>query len=69
MMLKTLGAGMVAAGLALGVAHAEGELYSNSYQGKAPPELTGRQWLNAPAPLTLKGLKGRVVYLEFGFLH
>lgn len=68
-MLKTLGAGLAAAGLALGVAHAEGELYSNSYRGKAPPELAGGQWLNAPAPLTLEGLKGQVVYLEFGFLH
>jgi hypothetical protein len=68
-MLKRLGVGLVAAGLALGVAHAEGKLYSNSFQGKAPPELAGSQWLNAEAPLTLKGLQGQVVYLEFGFLH
>ena len=68
-MRKALGAGLAVAGLVLGVAHAEGKLYSNSYQGKEPPELVGNQWLNAPAPLTLKGLKGQVVYLEFGFLH
>jgi hypothetical protein len=32
--------------------------------GDAAPELTGRHWLNSP-PLTIAGLKGRVVLLEF----
>ena len=33
--------------------------------GQTPPELTGGPWLNAPAPLTLAGLKGRVVLVNF----
>lgn len=42
----------------------------NSYLGKAPPELTAEkgQWLNAPDGLTLEKLRGKVVWLEFGFL-
>ena len=46
-----------------------GKLYSDSFQGKAPPELVSQpgHWIH-PSPLTLKGLKGKVVYLEFGFL-
>ena len=41
----------------------------NSYLGKAPPELAAakEQWLNSE-PLTLAGLKGKVVWIEFGFL-
>ncbi len=33
--------------------------------GQPPPELTGGPWLNAPAPQTLAGLKGRVVLVNF----
>src|SRR5687767_14373524 len=41
----------------------------NSYLGKAPPELKApkEQWLNA-GPLQLEALKGKVVWIEFGFL-
>lgn len=41
----------------------------NSYLGKAPPELVGdkSQWLNSEG-LTLERLRGKVVWLEFGFL-
>ena len=41
----------------------------NSYLGKAPPELSnpGAKWLNSE-PLTLAKLKGKVVWIEFGFL-
>ena len=47
------------------------KIYSNSYMGKAPPELAAGEghWINASEPLTLAGLKGKVVWLEFGFLH
>jgi thiol-disulfide isomerase/thioredoxin len=33
--------------------------------GQTPPELTGGPWLNTPAPLTLAGLRGRVVLVNF----
>jgi hypothetical protein len=32
--------------------------------GKAAPEITGEHWLNSK-PLTIAGLKGRVVLVEF----
>jgi thiol-disulfide isomerase/thioredoxin len=43
---------------------------ANSYLGKTPPELVSRkdQWLNAPEAITLEKLRGKVVWLEFGFL-
>lgn len=50
---------------------ADDTLYSNSYMGKAPPELAGGRWIHpggAEKPITLAGLKGKVVFLEFGFL-
>ena len=61
---------LLSAALLLSPAFAE-ELYSNSYKGKAPPELTSAKadWINAAVHISLKGLKGKVVYLEFGFLH
>ena len=42
----------------------------NSYKGKAPPELVNvkAKWLNTAAPLTLEGLRGKPVWVEFGFL-
>jgi len=44
--------------------------FGNSYLGKAPPELVGPkdQWVNAAEGLQLGTLKGKVVWLEFGFL-
>ncbi len=33
--------------------------------GKVPPEFVGGPWLNAPAPLTLAGLRGKVVIVNF----
>src|SRR5436190_381137 len=43
---------------------------ANSYLGKAPPELVSQpdQWFNAPEATTLAKLKGKVVWLEFGFI-
>jgi len=32
--------------------------------GQAAPEITGGPWINSE-PLSLRGLRGRVVYLEF----
>ena len=41
-----------------------------SFLGETPPSLeAGGTWLNADAPLTISGLAGSVVWLEFSFLH
>lgn len=42
----------------------------NSYLGKAPPELVNAKakWLNTDEPLALGKLRGKVVWVEFGFL-
>ena len=41
-----------------------------SFLGKTPPSLeAGGTWLNADAPMTIPGLAGSVVWLEFSFLH
>jgi hypothetical protein len=63
-MLRTLA--MIAAAAA-----AFQDFSANSYLGKAPPELTGEasQWINSKAPVRLSDLKGKVVWLEFGFLN
>ena len=48
------------------------KIYSNSYLGKAPPELVtakGAAWINSKKPLSLASLKGRVVWIEFSFIH
>ena len=48
------------------------KIYSNSYVGKAPPELEtakGAVWLNSNKPVSLAKLKGRVIWLEFSFIH
>ena len=62
-------AGLLVAGAVL--AAEEKKIYSNSYEGKAPPELVAGEghWIGPERPLTLAGLKGKVVWLEFGFLH
>lgn len=51
-------------------APSQGAKGMNSYLGKAPPEIvsTKDQWLNTSEALTLAALKGKVVWLEFGFL-
>jgi hypothetical protein len=42
-----------------------------SFKGKTPPPLTAPDngWINAKKPLKLDELKGRVVWLEFSFVH
>lgn len=63
-MMKWLAAALVAASLAQDVQ------LGNSYLGKAPPELVSEkdQWLNSAEALTFEKLRGRPVWLEFGFL-
>ena len=60
--------GLLAVLLAAALAPQEQNL-GNSYLGKAPPELVTEkeQWLNSE-PLQLAKLKGKAVWLEFGFL-
>ena len=60
--------GLLAALLAALSAPQEQNL-GNSYLGKAPPEIVSEkeQWLNSE-PLSLGKLKGKVVWIEFGFL-
>jgi hypothetical protein len=43
---------------------------ANSYLGMPPPELVSEasHWMNAKNALKLGDLKGKVVWLEFGFL-
>lgn len=52
----------------IGIAAATWMIWPNSgaaiNAGKAAPEITGEHWLNSK-PLTLAGLKGRVVLVEF----
>jgi thiol-disulfide isomerase/thioredoxin len=56
--------------LLAGVLPQDNQLLGNSYLGKAPPELAAdkSQWVNAAEPLKLETLRGKVVWLEFGFL-
>ncbi len=56
--------------MAAGVAAQDAKMYSNTYKGKAPPELTmtKEHWITSKQALSLAKLKGRVVYLEFGYL-
>ena len=44
-------------------------VYRNSYLGKSPPEIVSQpeHWIGAKIPLTLKKLKGKVVWLHFNF--
>jgi len=44
---------------------------ANSYKGQAPPELVSEagQWINSKSALKLADLKGKVVWLEFGFIN
>jgi thiol-disulfide isomerase/thioredoxin len=63
-MMKWIAAALVALALPQEVQ------FGNSYLGKAPPELVSdkSQWLNSAEALTFEKLKGRPVWLEFGFL-
>ena len=54
-LILTLGLAAWATGLAGGQAH---------LRGLAAPEIAGGPWINSP-PLTLRALRGRVVYVEF----
>lgn len=51
------------------------EVFKADLRGKPPPELIydegdagAKQWLNTRKPLRLAQLKGRPVWVEFGFL-
>jgi hypothetical protein len=46
-----------------------GELHRRTFLGAAPPELASEpgQWLGTAPPVTLAGLRGRVVWLQFNF--
>ncbi len=62
-------AGMVGCG-ADGMSLGSGEKMYGSFLGKTPPSLeSGGTWFNADAPLTIKGLAGNVVWLEFSFMR
>lgn len=45
-----------------------GSEYFNDYLGQTPPALGAGNWINSDG-VTLNSLKGKVVWLEFGFLH
>ncbi|MBI4616258.1 MAG: hypothetical protein HY720_21775 [Planctomycetes bacterium] len=51
-------------------ASAQERKYYNSYMGQTPPELDqpAANWLGGKKPVTLGGMKGRIVYIEFSFL-
>jgi hypothetical protein len=57
--------------LAVAAFGAQDRIFSNSYKGQAPPEIVSEagQWLNAKEALSLEKLRGRVVWLEFGFIN
>ena len=66
--LVALAAGLSSCGAKTG----EGEvLYANSYAGKKPPALAlaGTTWLNVEGNPGLDKFLGKVVFLEFGFIH
>ncbi|HEU4339152.1 MAG TPA: hypothetical protein VFS19_03715 [Planctomycetota bacterium] len=67
--MKLAAIALLLAGLACAQDDQE-EVHSNSYKGKAPPELKveAKNWINAKKPVKLADLKGRVVWLEFSFL-
>ncbi len=53
--------GLILALMALSLWSARGRLFA---QGKPAPEISGGSWLNSQ-PLTIDGLKGQVVLVEF----
>jgi hypothetical protein len=54
---------MVLAGVTLLVALAPGA-HAEPRVGQAAPEITGQRWVNS-APMTIDGLRGRVLLVEF----
>jgi hypothetical protein len=69
--MKTAAVAILLASLSLAQDQGEEQVHSNSYKGKAPPELEidGKNWINARKAPKLADLKGRVVWLEFSFLN
>ncbi len=55
------------AAVGVGRVHAQGDEMSAQYRGRVrAPELTGgRGWLNTEKPLTMAGLRGKIVLLDF----
>jgi hypothetical protein len=47
------------------------QLFSNSYKGKAPPDLVSEKgdWINSDKALKLADLKGKPVWIEFSFIN
>ena len=61
---------LLAAALLLTCGLFQDSKFGHSYLGKAPPEIVAPkdQWINASEGLKLGALKGKIVWLEFGFL-
>lgn len=53
----------------VGLAADDGSRRYDSYAGQAPPELISapEHWVNRDGKLTLAGLKGKLVWLQFNF--
>jgi hypothetical protein len=63
-------AGMVGGVAGCGGSFGPGGPAFGSFLGRTPPSLeAGGTWLNTEAPLTIAGLAGSVVWLEFSFLR
>ena len=45
--------------------------YANEYEGKSPPALVATEstWVNVEGSPTLATFRGKVIFLEFGFLR
>jgi hypothetical protein len=61
MMWSRIVVGALVLGAALGPVAAGGQALR---VGQAAPEIVGERWINS-APLTMQGLRGRVVAVEF----
>ena len=69
---RTALAGMVGglAGCDMGINLGSNGAAYGSFLGQVPPSLeAGGTWLNTDSPLTIQGLAGSVVWLEFSFLR
>lgn len=68
---RSLAVVLGAASLAAGLFACGGDKYANTYEGKKPPALVATQatWLNVEGSPTLDTFRGKVVFLEFGFLR
>ena len=49
----------------------ESDFSAGSFLGQTPPsiESRGTTWFNADKPMTLKGLNGKIAWIQFGFLQ